>query len=435
MCCPSRHTRWFLSCLLIAVAISASLPPAASAGAEGVEVLSSSHFRSGDSLYIVGEVRNNTSGNVHFVRVAATYYNVSGAVLGTALSFTYHDVLTPGQVSPFDLTRSYLPGFSYYELAVGYSTTARQPPQQLAILSSREYTDPYGDRWLVGELQNTTADSLELVKLITTLYDAAGRVINVDYTYSHIGLLPPGQKSPFSTCFLAGPTAYVTRTLSTDGQVTTDIPPDLQTASVTHYVDALNRLHFAGQVQNLGTADEDWVEVVLTLYDQWGSVVNCDWDYTDPYTIPAGGSGVFEMILYSDYENWTSYALYPPESPPPTPTPTSTPTQTATGAWAPTQTATGTWTPTLTATGTPTATPTVPPLPTATPTPTGTPAPTPTPTGTPAPTPTPSGTPTATPTATPVTPAVTATATAAAPSATPTGTVRLLRVLLPLVLR
>lgn len=203
----ARAKRFIVGSVLVAAALSVLLCVRASAVdlADGVVVVSSSQYQSGDYLYVVGEVRNDTAGNVRFVRIPGTYFNESGGVLGTDCSYTEHDVLIPGQNSPYVIVRTTPPGYSRYELAVQYSTTTEVPVPPLAILSTREWTDSLGDLWLAGEVQNTTASTLKYVKVIVTLYDLAGTVVNVDYTYAYVDQLLPGQKSPFKTVFFSGP--------------------------------------------------------------------------------------------------------------------------------------------------------------------------------------------------------------------------------------
>lgn len=346
-------------CLVLLCVLLPCSAPSAGGSSVGVDILSSSSYLSGSYLHIVGEVRNNTAGNVRFVRISAVYYDGIGAVIGTTASYAEHDILEPGRVSPFDILRESPPGYASYTLAVEYSTTAQQAVPQLAIVSTREWFDSLNAFWIVGEVQNTTASNLEYVQPIITLYNQAGTVINVDYAFASIDILTPGQKSPFKALFLSGPTDYVTRTISTDAVLTTDVPPNLRTVGVSHYNDQFGWLHFAGQVQNLGALPVQYPEVVLTLYDASGKIVNSDTDYTDPTTIPAGGTGAFEITLLSQFSGWTSYAIYPPEgavTPTLSPTSTSTVSPTATRTSAPTGTATRTPTSIATSTPTPTTT-------------------------------------------------------------------------------
>lgn len=358
--------RLLVGFVLVATAFSVALyvGSSTSALADGVVILSSSEYQSGDYLYIVGEARNDTAGNVRFVRVTATYFNDSGGVLGTDYSYTKHDVLIPGQISPFKILRETPPGYDHYELAVQYSSTTQVPVPPLAIPSTREWTSSIGSLWLAGEVQNTTASTLEYVKLVITLYDPSGTVVNVDYCYAYIDLLLPGQKSPFKTVFSSGPVEYASRSISSDAETSTDEPPNLRSINVTHYIGQWGWPHFAGQVQNDGGTESRSVQAIVTLYDDAGRIVNCDYDYTDPSTIPGGSAAAFEVIFTSDFEGWSSYALYPPESAVPVPTltrtstpvPTHTRTATPTRTRTPTRTSTGTATRTATLTQTPTST-------------------------------------------------------------------------------
>jgi hypothetical protein len=328
MSLPTLSRLRFALCLVLLAVLSLSGSSSAGSSTAGVDVLRSSSYSSGSVLYIVGEVRNNTAGNVRYVRLTATYYDGVGAVLGTTSAYTQHDTLIPGQVSPFKISRASPAGFASYTLAVEYSTTTGSPVPPLPVLSHRTWIATPGALWVAGELQNSTASNVKSIKIIITLYNAAGTVINVDYAYSTIDILLPGQKAPFRTSISSGPTDYATLTITTDARFTTDVPPNLRTISLNSHTDHLGWLHFAGQVQNLGAVPVAYEDVVVTLYDASGTFVNCATDPTDPSTIPAGGTAEFEVLFYSQHAGWTTYAIYPSEA---AAQPTVTPTATHTG--------------------------------------------------------------------------------------------------------
>jgi len=50
-----------------------------------------------------------------------------------------------------------------------------------------------------GEVKNVGATQAKLVKIVVTLYDAAGNVVRVDYTFTDLYVIPAGGTSPFET--------------------------------------------------------------------------------------------------------------------------------------------------------------------------------------------------------------------------------------------
>jgi hypothetical protein len=318
--------------------------PSAADAAEGVVIVSSSYFRSGDFLYLVGEVRNDTSTNVNAVEVTATYFDNVDNVLGAASANSEHQILIPGQISPFIIFDAYPTGLVSYTLAVGASPTEAVPVPPLSVLSIRQMAIASDGLALVGELQNTQAITVANTKLIVTLYDAVGKVINAQSDYVFNSLLVPGQKSPFRVILDAGPTIYAGRAIGTDTRQSAAIPPDLHSVNVAHHLDGQGALHWTGKVQNRGRTEARIVKAMVTLYNDAGEVANVGVSSTEPSTIGPGEEAAFDIVVAEDFAGWTAYSLYPPEDAAPTPTTTPTPTATQTPA------------PTSTPTATPTAT-------------------------------------------------------------------------------
>jgi hypothetical protein len=320
------------------------------AEAEGVVIVSSSYFRDGDFLYLVGEVRNDTATNVNSVIVEATYLDELNNVLGSASASSEHQALIPGQISPFLIFGAYPTGLFTYTLTVSASPTEAVPVPPLSVLSMRELpVAPHGLS-LVGEVSNTLAITVTNAKLIVTLYDALGQVINVQSDYVLNNLLVPGFKSPFRVILNVGPTSYAARAIGTDVRRSAEVPPDLHSVNVTRHLDGLGALHWTGKVENRGYTEARLVRAMVTLYNDAGGVVNVGASSTNPSTISAGDDAAFDIVVAEDFAGWTSYWLYPPEDA--VPTPTTTPTPTATRTATPTATATPTRTPAATATPT-----------------------------------------------------------------------------------
>jgi hypothetical protein len=166
-----------------------------------VRVLSSNAFvpySGSSSWYIIGEVRNDTGSNVDFVQISATLRDGSGNVVDSDYTYSMIDTLSPGMTSPFRVIFSDPPGWVSYDFQVTWDTTSRQP-YALDILNSTSYFDSSDAYHVVGEIRNQYAEQRTFVKAFVTMYDAQGKVIGVDYTYTNPDTLNPGQTASFDT--------------------------------------------------------------------------------------------------------------------------------------------------------------------------------------------------------------------------------------------
>jgi hypothetical protein len=166
----------------------------------GVPVLSSSTYTSSSGTrYIVGEVQNNTGGNVRFVKIIASLYDASGTFIGTDYTYTTLDILRPGQRSPFTILIFDPPAeYQSYRLQVEWNATNNQPVNGVTILSYRDRAASIQNwRYVSGEVRNDSGGPVRYVKIVATMYSANGTVVETDYGYTSLDNLAAGQTSPF----------------------------------------------------------------------------------------------------------------------------------------------------------------------------------------------------------------------------------------------
>ena len=65
--------------------------------------------------------------------------------------------------------------------------------QDIQLISSSSYKDSIGSLHVVGELQNTSPDPREYVKIVSTLHDASDSILDTGFTYSEVEVLRPGE--------------------------------------------------------------------------------------------------------------------------------------------------------------------------------------------------------------------------------------------------
>lgn len=150
--------------------------------------------------YVNGELFNNTSSPIYDAKVAVTFYHPNGTIAGTADAYTRHDMILPGQKSPFLALVEPQQGWSRYEVVIAsYDTSSPYITynQNFTLLNVNAYwSGSY--YYVVGEIRNDTAEIWLFVEPVVTFYNDAGCVIYSDFTYVASTHLAPGQKSTFS---------------------------------------------------------------------------------------------------------------------------------------------------------------------------------------------------------------------------------------------
>jgi hypothetical protein len=144
--------------------------------------------------HIVGEIQNTGKSNIQSLKIAATYYNKSNCVIDTNYAFTSVDVLIPNQKSPFEIIEKVAP-YNYSLVIAGASSNV--PYRDFQIISQNSYIDSLKNLNVVGTVKNTGAQNATFVEIIATFYDANGKVVMTDYTYSKPDSLNAGQQASF----------------------------------------------------------------------------------------------------------------------------------------------------------------------------------------------------------------------------------------------
>lgn len=188
----------------------------------GVFVLGNhtAYTSSSGSLHIIGEVRNNTTQPISFVKISADVFN--GAQL-VATDFTYADIdpLRPGDHTCFEVLILNPPAYTAYafEAPTYRESTAALP--LLSVLGENHNLDSAGDYHILGQVRNDTGATVTFVQPVAALYNSAGQVVDCDFTYVNSTNLAPGQVSAFDLQF-TGRESYadvVNYHLQVDGHV------------------------------------------------------------------------------------------------------------------------------------------------------------------------------------------------------------------------
>ena len=167
------------------------------------------------------------------------------------------------------------------------------------FLTTSEVIDTLGYLHVFGEVQNNGSQTLKYVEIVGTFYNAGHVVIETEYTFTLLDQLEPTQKSPFDLFIMntntsADVTSYK---LTVTGSEANPKPRGLQILSHSSSIDQLDYLEIVGEIQNLQNNSASYVEVIGTFYDQNGTVIGCDYTFTDPTDLAGGQTGPFKIVF------------------------------------------------------------------------------------------------------------------------------------------
>ena len=221
-------------------------------------------------LHLAGEIRNGTASVQSFLRVTVRLLQGSQVVREfqqSALVFN----LRPGELAPFDLFMGTPPLFDTYTVTPSGQASTTAPVDQFTLLSQRSYNDQ-GVLRLVGELRSDLLSNAGLVQVVGTFYDANGKVWHASQTYTLLNVLRPGQRSPF--VLTADGAAQIVQSRLLVRAIANVAAPrsDLAVLSSSAAVQG-DALVIAGQVRNNGATSASNVQVVASLYNAGGQIV------------------------------------------------------------------------------------------------------------------------------------------------------------------
>jgi hypothetical protein len=135
--------------------------------------------------------------------------------------------------------------------------------QSVRILSSSEYQDEAGYYHIIGEVENTSPDAQEFIKVTASLYDPANRIVETGFTYTDVDVLRPGEKSPFDIILDSNSQANQASSykLSVLSENSDPKPSFLKITVGDNYYDSLGYAHVLGEVTNHGSEATQYAKV------------------------------------------------------------------------------------------------------------------------------------------------------------------------------
>ncbi len=178
--------------------------------------------------------------------------------------------------------------------------------QKVSILSSSSFSDDIGYYHVVGEVKNNSPkDSMNFVKITSTFYDDAGKVVGTDFTYTNVDVLRPAEKSSFELILTDAAQSQKVSSykLSASGDNTESLPASLKLSVGDNHLDDIGYYHIVGEVTNQGNQKATFVKVSGAFYNSSNVVVAADFTYTDPKDLEPGQTAPFEITVSAPTAN------------------------------------------------------------------------------------------------------------------------------------
>ena len=178
----------------------------------------------------------------------------------------------------------------------------------LTVTSSTAWLDSSGYLHISGVVVNNTASRQEFVEINATYYNASNQVIGTGFTFADLTNLAPHASSPFEIVEFETPSGYDRYSLNVEAWSTTTNPVGALHIDYGVPHSSSFGAFFPGEVTNKSPYPIEYTAIYVTLYLN-GAVLNTGFTFTDPHTIPAGGTSSFEVWIPEHYEGYTGYRL------------------------------------------------------------------------------------------------------------------------------
>lgn len=170
-----------------------------------LEIVDQNNYTSSiGTLHFIGILENSGSVAAEFVEILVSLRDADNKLIDSTFSFSMLNVMEPGDRSPFQVSFIEPPDdWENYEIAVqadeaGFIETYTD----FEILSAEGSETGYGAYEIDGEVNNTGDSAAEFVEIIAALYDAEGRIIGTEFTFTKLDKVPAGGSSPFTVSAL-----------------------------------------------------------------------------------------------------------------------------------------------------------------------------------------------------------------------------------------
>ncbi|HLF28749.1 MAG TPA: FxLYD domain-containing protein [Anaerolineae bacterium] len=172
-------------------------------------------------------------------------------------------------------------------------------PVPVTIQGTALYETPAGSVWVLGEVHNPGAASLENTQVRVALLDASGAEVASGNAFTALDVIPANGASPFGVLFVAPPAAVSFTVTVIRAEASPEPGNRYMPIAIASQESALAGLQFKvnGSLVNQGNFNAAGVSVVLTTYDATGRVTGYRQITVGDGTLAAGGAAEFTIDI------------------------------------------------------------------------------------------------------------------------------------------
>ena len=155
----------------------------------------------GDTVYVIGLVKNFGDSTVSGIKVTATLYDSSNNIVATEYDYINRGIfgkLKPQEKSGFEIPFWTIYSYDHYDVEItSYSNAYGSRYSDNLVLINVHEEDATGDWFYIkGNIRNSGTEDAEYTSLYANLYDANGKIVGIEW--DGLNTIYAGKTSSFS---------------------------------------------------------------------------------------------------------------------------------------------------------------------------------------------------------------------------------------------
>lgn len=175
------------------------------------------------------------------------------------------------------------------------------------IINTSSFVNSIGYLNVVGEVKNTSSNSLEYGQVIASFLDSKGNIVDTSMTYTTIEIIKPGAVVPFKVN-VKNNEKIKQYSLQFQANQTSNQRRNIEIINSSSNVNSINYLEISGQVKNNTSKNQDYVQIVATFYDKEDVVVDVGMTYSSVNVLQPGSISPFKLTV-KNRDEITDYKL------------------------------------------------------------------------------------------------------------------------------